>query len=315
MARLLLLLATCGLGLIAAEPTPPAPTIDGAATPAQVAVGDPVTITLTWTWPSGWQATREPDPAVDYRDYFVTDAPPVQATHTAEGERRSLRLTLLANRSGAWALPRPTLTVNGPQGAVALTAPAVIVQVGAEAAPAKLPAPVALRVRPPVSALADHRWWWIGGGAAIVAIGLALVLLGRRRAAAVVIPPADRFAAELRQLAAISDGKELGAGISLALRRYAGDIYRFDGAGATTREVAAQLKLRTTAGSDDERRLLVRLLERLDDLRWAAGDLELSLVRPLIDEAGAWVAAVERRLAAERAAAAAKNPTPAETAA
>jgi hypothetical protein len=311
----LLFLVLVASAVTAAEPKVSAPTIDGAATPAQVAVGDPVTVTLTWTWPSGWQASREPDPAVDYRDCFVTDAPPVQTTHTAEGERRSLRLTLLANRSGAWALPRPTLTVSGPQGAVTLTAPAVIVQVGAEAAPAKLPEPIALRVRPPASATADQRWWWIGGGAAVVIVGVALVLLRRRREATVIIPPAERFAAELRQLGAITDSKELGAGISLALRRYAGDIYRFDGAGATTREVAAQVQGRGQASSDDERRQLVRLLERLDDLRWAAGDLDLALVRPLTDDAGAWVATVERRLAAERAAAAAKNAKPAEAAA
>jgi hypothetical protein len=174
----------------------------------------------------------------------------------------------------------------------------VVVQVGTEAAPPKLPEPMALRVRPPKPPESDHRWWWLGGSLGLAVAGVTVLLLLRRRAAsAALVPPVDRFAAEVRRLAAVTDGKELGAGLSLALRRYAGEVYRFDGAGSTTREVAAQLA--RTSHPEDERRALVRLLERLDDLRWAPGELDAAAVRPVSDDASAWVAQVERRLAAE----------------
>ena len=310
-----LLCAWCCVALLAAVTAAAAdhPTVEVSAAPAQCAVGDAVTVTVTWSWPSSWHAGKEPDPVSDFRDCFVTDAPPIVATRTGESERRSARLTLLAARSGAWALPRPSLTASGPQGAETVQASAVVVQVGTEAAPPKLPAPIALRVRPPLAAVDDHRWWWLGGGIALLVVGIALLVVLRHRAVqAAVILPAERFQAELRRLAAVADGKELGAGLSLALRRYAGEIYRFDGAGSTTREVASQLA--RTTHPEDEWRALVRLLERLDDLRWAAGELDAAAVRPVTDDATAWVAQVERRLAELAAQQAAGGKQPAASA-
>ena len=278
------------------------PTIELSAAPAEVAVGDPVTVTVTWTWPAGWQARRQPDPTEDFRTSFVTDAPPVQATHTAEGERRVVKVTLLAERSGAWALPRPTLIAAPAAGGAPVTveAPAVIVQVGSEAKPASLPDPIPLRIRPPLAVTAQRTGWWIAGGAALLALAVLGLLLRRRAVAASAVPPADRFAHELGRLAAIADGRDLGGAISLALRSYAGAVFAFDAPGSTTREVAATLARREHP--EDERRALVRLLERLDDLRWAPGELPADTVRPLADEAGAWVAGVERRLLAAAAA-------------
>lgn len=278
------------------------PTVELSASPAEVAVGDPVTVSVTWTWPAGWQVQRQPDPTEDFRTSFVTDAPPVQATHTAEGERRVVKVTLLAERSGAWALPRPTLIAVPPTGEpVTVEAPAVIVQVGSEAKPASLPDPIPLRIRPPLAVTAQRTGWWIAGGATLVALAALALLLRRRATAAAAVPPADRFSQELGRLAAIADGRDLGGAISLALRSYAGAVFAFDAPGSTTREVAATLARREHP--EDERRALVRLLERLDDLRWAPGELPADTVRPLADEAGAWVAGVERRLLAAAAAA------------
>ncbi len=294
---LLLAVLIAFAALSAAEPEAAAqPRVELSAAPAQVAVGDPITVTLSWSWPAGMTVVTEPDPAVDFHDCFVTNVPPVQATRTGEGERRSVKLTLIAATSGAWALPRPKLTVAGTGGPVTTQAAAVIVQVGTEAKPPVLPDPVPPRVRPSAAETPSHRAWWIGGGAALAVGLIALVLFLRRRAvAAVAVPPAERFAAELRRLQAITDGKDLGAGLSLALRRYVGEVFRFDGAGATTRELAALLT--RVSQPDDERRVLIRLLERLDDVRWAPGELDAATVRPVADEAAAYVAQVERRLA------------------
>jgi hypothetical protein len=296
--RLAIVLLLCVLGrvVIAADQ----PVVELSAAPAEVAVGDAVTVTMTWSWPSGWQVQSQPDPAVDFRDCFVTDAPPVAITRTAEGERRSVRLQLLAQRSGAWALPRPTLVAQGPAGAVTIQAAPVIVQVGTEAAPPKLPEAIAPHVRPPPAPPTERWGWWIAG-AILALLVLSILLVLRRRARATVEVRADeRFAAEIRRLQSAADGKDLGAGISLALRRYAGELYRFDAPGSTTREIAATV----TAGRfpADESRALVRLLERLDDLRWAPGELPAEQVLPLVDDATAWVAQAERRLAAEAAA-------------
>jgi hypothetical protein len=132
-----------------------------------------------------------------------------------------------------------------------------------------------------------------------VLVVVALLILRRRVRATIEVRAEDRFAAEIRRLQSASDGKDLGAGISLALRRYAGELYRFDAPGSTTREIAA-----VVAGDRfpaDEARALVRLLERLDDLRWAPGELPAEQVRPLVEDATTWVAQAERRLAAEAA--------------
>ena len=291
-----LVLGVVGPGAVAADQ----PVVELAAAPAEVAVGDAVSVTMTWSWPAGWQMQSQPDPAVDFRDCFVTDAPPVTITRTAEGERHSVRLQLLAQRSGAWALPRPVLVVHGPAGAVTIQAAPVIVQVGTEAAPPKLPEAIAPHVRPPPAPPTERWGWWVAGVAALLLATAVLLVLRRRARATAELRADERFAAEIRRLQSAADGKDLGAGISLALRRYAGELYRFDAPGSTTREIAAAV-----AGARfpaDEARALVRLLERLDDLRWAPGELPTEQVRPLLDDATTWVAQAERRLAAEAAA-------------
>jgi hypothetical protein len=165
----------------------------------------------------------------------------------------------------------------------------------------KLPAARPAWVRPAQPPPPSRRWWWIGGGAAALAVGCGLAwLLWRRRTPPPT--PAEVLAHDLAHAEAAGDGKELGARLSLALRRYAGVVYGFDGVGSTSRETAAWL--RTAAGVPaDEGRALVRLLDRLDELRWSPGELDASQVRPLLSEARAWSDAVEARRTAETAAA------------
>jgi hypothetical protein len=286
------------------------PSVELTAQPAEVAVGDSVTVTITYQWPATWSVEPKPDPSADFRDTFVTAAPPARDTSTAESRRRVVVMTLAATRSGAWALPRPTLTASGPQGVVTVTASPVIVQVGTSSAPAHLPEPIALRLQAPPMAV--NSWpWWIA--AVVAAMALLIALLWRRRATATAErSPAELFAEETKRALGVSDGKDLGALLSLALRRYLGVIWKFDGAGSTVREVAVALARAGVA--DGERRVALRLLERLDDLRWSAADLPADQVRPLLAEATGLVEQIEARLRAEAlAAAAAKSSSSSST--
>lgn len=79
--------------------------VEVAAQPAAVAIGDQLTITVTYRWPHGWTVetpNREPDPADAFAREFVTGFPPAQSTSSGEEERRTFRLTVLANHSGSW---------------------------------------------------------------------------------------------------------------------------------------------------------------------------------------------------------------------
>lgn len=279
--------------------------IDLVADSTQIKVGDELTVRVTYRWPTGWRPLREPDPGPAFSGEYLVDLPPVRKGGDATGEWREFRLRLAARRSGAWALPRPILELDGPGGRISATAPAVVVQVGAEADPPRLPPPQGLLLRPPADlAPSDRRWWWTGGALAAAVAGTALALWLRRRHAVPPPSPAALFRDDLAGLAACTEGKEAGARVSLALRRYAGAVWRFDGPGSTTRETALALRRRKDQAPEPEALALVKLLERLDDLRWAAGDLPREAVLPLAEQARAWQGGVQARLDAEAAAAA-----------
>lgn len=65
------------------------PSVDLSASPAQLAVGGTVAVTVTYRWPHGWTVAAEPDPAHDFRDEFVTASPP--AVRSSTGERACCR--------------------------------------------------------------------------------------------------------------------------------------------------------------------------------------------------------------------------------
>jgi hypothetical protein len=120
---------------MAAAAAAPAPTrsqrpsrtsVDLSASPAAVAVGDPLTVTLTYRWPHGWTVltpSHEPDPASAFASEFVTSVPPAQASSTGEEQRRTFTLTLLALHSGTWQLPRPASTSRAPWATGSVSAP------------------------------------------------------------------------------------------------------------------------------------------------------------------------------------------------
>jgi hypothetical protein len=288
--------------------------VEIAAQPAVVAIADQLTVTVTYRWPHGWSVetpNHEPDPSPAFAREFVTSFPPAIRASTGEEERRTFRLSVMANHSGSWELPRPTLAVRGPAGRREITAAPVIVQVGTEARPAELPPPRPQWVRPRSAddGGRDRPWLWL---AAVLAGGAITVLaLWRRRARA---PGPTPFAVLLDELSAATttgDGKEAGARLSLALRRYLGQLFSFDAPGSTTRETAAFLRGRLP---EAEHRDLARLLDQLDGLRWSPGELAISAIMPPAEAARSWCAQLQRRLdaeAAERAAAASAPRRPA----
>jgi len=289
------------LALGAAEPT-----VTMSAAPATVAVGDPVVLTIRYEWTAGWTPTVEPDPLPTLSRLFVTAVPPVERQDSSAGSTRIFRITIGAEQSGAWTLPTVSAVFHGPDGSErTVTNPAVTLQVGTESAPPKLPDPLPALTRPTAGALSDHRWWWIaGGGALLAAITLAL-WRWRRTAVAASIDPHERCQTALEAALRGTDGKAAAAGLGLALRTWAGALHRFDGAGATVREVTALLRARPDCPAD-EARALVRLLERLDEGRWHPGDLPNALVTPLADEARMFVAGVAARITQDAAAEKAK---------
>lgn len=282
------------------------PHVEMTATPAQVEVGATVAVVVTYRWPKNWSVEREPDPAGAFRDLYITSAPPAERSAAGGEERRTFRYSVAAVRSGAWQLPRPTLTARGPLGAITATASEVIIQVGTESAPPNLPSPRPLLVRPPVLPVASNRlWWWIGGGTLLLTAGTAWWIHRRRRAQVSAATAFQILNDDLAAARAPGDAREVGTRISLALRRYAGCLWGFDGPGLTTRETGAALR-RLPAGrvADTEAAELMRLLGRLDDLRWSAGDLPAEAMTDLLTLAASWGAAVQQRLDREAAEAA-----------
>jgi hypothetical protein len=293
-------------GLLAVEPA-----VDLSASPSQIAIGETIQVTVTYRWPHGWTVDAEPDPAVAFRNQFVTAAPPAARSSTAEEERRTFRYTVAATRSGAWLLPRPQLALRSPQGPLTVTAPEVIVQVGTESAPPNLPAARPLLLRPPQAQPNAQRWWWIGGAAALLVVIGMIWWLRRRGAIASGPTPWQVFETGLSSARSAADGKTAGAAISLAVRRYAGGVWGFDGPGLTTREMGAVLRrLRAGRITDDESRDLLRLLARLDDLRWNVSDAPAEAMHDLVTLAHTWADGVQKRLDAEAALRNAERRTP-----
>jgi len=274
------------------------PVIEMTAQPVQAAIGDHVTVTMTYRWPTTWHA-GEPNPTEAFAETFVAESPPPERTRTAEEERRVWQLVLLATRSGTWTLPKPTMQAIGPSGAVEVSAPDVTIQVGAESQP---PRPAAARPLWTAGSGEVEPRRWIAVVVAITVASAALMgwwLLGRRHIIAHE-SPAERLRRDLAELNGLHDGKEISARLGLAVRRWCGSVFSYDGPGLTTRETV--IKLRETL-KDDEHAAVARLLGDLDNLRWAAGMLDVDTVLPLSERVLAWSDGVHQRMQAELAAA------------
>jgi hypothetical protein len=306
VSRFWLLASGFSLLATAEEATRPPVAVEMSASPAQVAMGGAITVTIRYRWPSGWRVAGEPNPTLDFADEFVTAAPPPVSARTGGEERRTFTITVNPTRSGAWELPRPRFAAAPPDEhdatkvAQAQSEP-VTVQVGPAQQPITPPEARPLVQRPPADQEARHRALWITIGVAVLAIGGAIAaLLLRRRNAAAGPNAREILARELAAAAKLADGKEAGARISLGLRRFAGAVWAFDGPGSTAREAAAAVRAR---GPEGEARELARLLESLEAVRWAPDALVAGALAPLIDSGNRWGEAEQKRLDAEREAA------------
>lgn len=298
---LLLLLA---LGLLALRPAIAldAPVVELNATPTTVPVGSPVEVTVTYRWPAEWQV-EPPDPGAAFATSFVIDSPPPERWRTGQEAGERWRLRLLAQRSGAWALPQPTLRARHAGTTHEAQAPLVVIQVGTEAAPVDPAPPRALWLSDDLPR-DDAPWWIAAAVAAALALGLgAFAWWWPRRHVDPPTPPIRTLHEELDN-ALGGDGKEAGARVSRALRRYCGDTFGFDGPATTARECSVRLR---PPLPDDEHRDISRLLEQLDALRWAADDLGVSVVEPLRSQALTWAERVQARLDRQAAEAAAQQ--------
>lgn len=287
--------------------------VDVSASANSVNVGGSLTVTVTYRWPTGWAVVAprgEPDPAKDFASCFVTNLPPPQKQSSGQEERRVYTITVSAVRDGVWELPRPTLTVQTPEGSRSTVASAVLIQVGAEDQPAQLPPPRKAWTRT-VSPMDDQKTWWALAVVAVAIAGFVALVMARRRQQKIVRTPWEQFYDDWQSASSAADGKEAGARLSIALRRCLGTVFRFDGPASTTRETALQLRGQLR---DDEHRDLVRLLESLDALRWAADDLPPSAIRPMVELGRSWSTALKHRLAAEEEAARLAKPEATEKA-
>jgi hypothetical protein len=292
-AHLLLLVFSALSRAVASD----SPIIDLVVKPAQVNVGEEVVATVIYRWPAGWTPHGLPDPSGAFQNLFATAFPPVQKTRTGERQQLLYSVSLLAQRSGAWALPRVTWQFTGPNGDETVQGPEVIVQVGTDASPAKLPGPRPLWTKAEsVSEQKVARWW----PAALLAAGAAVaaVLWFRRASAVPQTTPFQGFLRDSESCLTSGDGKEGGARLSLALRRYCGATWRFDGPGSTTRELSRSLKQHL---KPDEHSLVMHIVEELDALRWGPDDLPVSSIQGLLARTKQWVDMTQKRLDEEAA--------------
>jgi hypothetical protein len=281
------------IGLLAASEA----SIDMHVDQAEPAVGDRITVTVHYRWPSDWHLDQEPHPAAvfDAEGCFLINVPPPQELDDGIESQRIWQLTMLAGSSGAWSLPRPGLQLTDPAGEIhTISAPEVIIQVGAGDDSAQLPEPSKPWLRADGGAPRGSSWPWLIVG--LIAITLTAWLLLRRREPEHQLTPAERFAQDLRLVHSTVDGKHAGSLLSQALRRYAGGIFGFDGVGATVRECRALIREHLDG---DVRQEFLRILEELDALRWSAAELDPERIGPLVTASDQWVKQMETARAKE----------------
>lgn len=297
---LVVLLATVGLAPAAtggsgpataallAEPADTPLVAELTASPVAPVLGDEVTLVLTYRWPRDFTLVDAPDPVALFPDAAMTGLSPEADLRDGDQIVRRWRFALLAERSGPWALPQPVLVAHDAAGTRhRVVARAVVLDVDATTAEPDLAAASPLLRRSDLpSEAADSGAALAITVAALVVTAMAAGAWWWRRREIVQAPPEEVFQRDLVGLGAVADGKQGGALLSAALRRYCGRVFAFDGLGSTTREVDRVLRSALTA---DGARACTRLLERLDQLRWAPGGLAPSALKPLVDGARDWV--------------------------
>ena len=273
--------------------------IEVALEPATLAVGDPVTATLSLALPAA-ASSREatfPDWSKGWGVAEVLQAGPVERTPAADGTHLVQRLRITAWKSGKVALPPAAVILSGEPALRAATPPDLALDVRSVIAPDDqelTPAPPA----PPRSiAVARSFWWALAIGTALAAG--AAVLAWKRH------PGIDPLAApELSPLAELERALGLLAGeapagafahLSQALRRYFGRRLDFRALESTTTELQRRLAALRLDPQFVQR--AVRLLRLSDQIKFARRPAESSEAAARIAETREIAAALETHLA------------------
>lgn len=293
----LLLLVAVGR-LAAAVPTTEAAVIEWQLPRStDLAVGDELELRLTYRWPADWPVLVEADPARDFAELRLTAVEQRDARRFADRQESIWQVAVLVERSGAWELPTPRLVLQGPDGPVRASCEPLLLQVGLPDGEPPLEEARGLWTRPPIDLEQPLSPWWYLGGAAVLLAGLVVGWWYWRRPPAATAVAAETVARQaLARARQAGDGKQAAGIISLALRRYCGVAWAFDGVGATAAETISHITGRAT---DTERQDLRKLFHDLDGLRWAPGELTAATVGPYVDQALGWLERVAERLRQE----------------
>lgn len=295
-ARLVVLLIA-GVCLLQAVESDAVITVERVA--GKLEVGAALELRITYGWPSEAVLVRDPDPAAVFGGLVLDRCELVAESDTGGRRQQVWELEVLVPRSGAWALPRPVLQIRDGQTVNQVVAEEVLLTIGVADEPALQP-PRELWRRPDAGAEGGGLPWWswliIGP---VVGFLLGVIAWLRRGDDGPQASPAEVFVDEVAYALHSTDGKQAGAIISLALRRYSGARFDFDGPATTAEEVVVLTGAFVTATEQGELR---KVLGSLDSLRWSPDELTAIAVRPFVDRARAWVERIEERLVTEAAA-------------
>ncbi|MEO8197930.1 MAG: hypothetical protein ABI689_14535 [Thermoanaerobaculia bacterium] len=278
--------------------------------PATLAVGDPVTATLSLTLTAA-EAQREatfPDWSKGWGEAEVLQAGPVERTTATDGTHLVQRLRLTAWKSGKTALPPVEVQLSGEPALHASTPPDLALEVRSVIASDDKelkPAPPS----PPRSlAVARSFWWALAIGGALAA-GAAVLAWKRRREVDPLAAPELAPLAELeRALGLLAAEPPAGAfaHLSQALRRYFGRRLGFRALESTTTEVQRRLAALRLDPALVQRS--VRVLRLSDQIKFARRPAESSEAAARITETREIAAAIESHLAPLEEAAASAPP-------
>jgi hypothetical protein len=280
--------------------------IEVALDPATLAVGDPVTATLSLLLPTA-DADREatyPDWSKGWGEAEVLQAGPIERTPSADGTHLVQRLRITAWKPGRIALPPAAVSLAGEPALRAATPPDLALDVRSVIAPDDQELTPAPPAAPRSLAVAPSFWWALAIGTAFAAG--AAVLAWKRR------PGVDPLAApELSPLAELERALGLLAGdspagafahLSQALRRYLGRRLNFRALESTTTELQRRLAALRLDPAFVQR--AVRLLRLSDQIKFARRPAESSEAAARIAEVREIAAALEGHLAPREEAAA-----------
>lgn len=230
--------------------------------PAQASTseGDPLEITIEAWWPQDWQVADAADPLLAFGEVYVRQWEEYPAWRDGDSYRQRWTLSIQAEDSGPWPLPRVSMYWYDAAGALQQRrSDPVVVMVDVPGVDADIGSGMGLW-RPSVPA---SGWWW--GGSAAALLGL-LVLLGwwwmRRRRRP--LTPRQRLQQALQAIAVEEQASHAMGLLAQALRAFASEHWGLPLRGASVSEVGQMLDQHPQSAL----RELSQILADIDRDRW-----------------------------------------------